>query len=182
MAHPPPLTPEQIAQLEGLAEDAARRPPGDDFARRLEYLIDTLIARGQLPASYRRLIARIHGDAPRTIVRLAAHSDKYAVPSPDIDCASRIPLCGARCCTFEVYLSAQDVAEQTVPFDIERPYRLPRDPVTRRCGCMDAAGACTIYSHRPATCREYDCRQDARVWIDFERRIPAPPPTRDAAE
>jgi Fe-S-cluster containining protein len=72
-----------------------------------------------------------------------------------------------------VSLSAQDVAERLLPFDIHEPYRLPRDE-QGRCTCMDAAGACTVYSHRPGACRAYDCRHDPRVWIDFDARIPAP--------
>jgi hypothetical protein len=31
-----------------------------------------------------------------------------------------------------------------------------------------------VYEHRPAICRTYDCRKDPRIWIDFEKRIPAP--------
>jgi Fe-S-cluster containining protein len=53
-----------------------------------------------------------------------------------------------------------------------KPYALPR--VDGRCVCMDDAGACTVYERRPGACRAYDCRHDARVWIDFEARIPAP--------
>jgi Fe-S-cluster containining protein len=39
---------------------------------------------------------------------------------------------------------------------------------------MTDDGDCTIYERRPGACRAYDCRRDARVWIDFEARIPAP--------
>jgi Fe-S-cluster containining protein len=74
----------------------------------------------------------------------------------------------------DVTLSAQDVAEGGIPFDIHQPYALPRHPETKRCVCMDETGACTIYERRPGACRAYDCRHDARVWIDFEARIPAP--------
>jgi Fe-S-cluster containining protein len=102
--------------------------------------------------------------------------DKYTVESPPIDCAARIPLCGARCCSFEVALSRQDLEERKLPFVIDKPYMLPRDPNTKRCACMDADGACTSYDVRPATCRTYDCREDLRVWLDYEARIPAPLP------
>jgi len=63
-----------------------------------------------------------------------------------------------------------------IPFELDRPYLLPRDPQTKRCACMDEEGLCTKYDVRPATCRTYDCREDARVWIDYEQRIPAPLP------
>lgn len=172
----PPISPDLEAELRGLVGELEARPDHADVARRLEWLIDTLILRGQLPASFRRLAAKIRGE--RSSVRLAVFRDKYAVPSADIDCASRIPLCGARCCSFEVTLSAQDVAEGGVPWRIDEPYAMPRDADTGRCTCMDAAGACTIYERRPGACRAYDCRHDGRVWLDFEARIPAPRETR----
>lgn len=169
---PPPLSPDLVAELEGLVEALGARADHADTARRLEWLIDAFIMRGQLPPGYRKMASKIRGD--RNTVRLAMFRDKYAVPSADIDCASLIPLCGARCCGFEVTLSAQDVAERKLPFDMMQPYALPKNPETGKCACMGADGACTVYDHRPGACRAYDCRHDPRVWVDFEARIPAP--------
>lgn len=167
-----PIDPETQHALELLAAAIAQRDDHADLARRFEWLIDTLIFRGQLPTSFRRLLARV-GDE-RSTVRLASFRDKYRVPSPDVDCASLMPLCKARCCSMDVTLSAQDVQEGGIPFDIMKPYMLPRDPATKRCVCMAEGGACTIYDRRPGACRAYDCRHDKRVWLDFEARIPAP--------
>lgn len=172
---PPQLAPELIAALEKLAADLPQLPDSEEASRRFEWLLDALILRGQLPDSFRRLAKKIQADRG-VKVRLSMVDDKYSVESPDIDCASRIPLCGARCCSFDVALSKQDIVERKLPFVVERPYELPRDPVTKRCACMDDAGACTAYEVRPATCRTYDCREDRRVWLDYERRIPAPLP------
>jgi Fe-S-cluster containining protein len=170
-----PIAPELLALMEKLASELPALPDSDEASRRFEWLLDALILRGQVPESFRRLAKKIQAD--RGIrVRLSMVDDKYAVDSPDIDCASRIALCGARCCSFEVMLSRQDLAERKLPFVVEQPYMLPRDPVTKRCACMDEAGACTAYDHRPATCRTYDCREDRRVWLDFDQRIPAPLP------
>jgi len=154
-----------------MGEAIAARADHADLARRFEWLIDALIIRGQLPPAYRAMAAKIRAD--RSSVRLAMFRDKYGVASPDIDCAARIPLCGAKCCTFEVTLSAQDVAERALPFDILEPYKLPKAP-DGQCACRAADGACTVYEHRPGACRAYDCRNDPRVWIDFDARIPAP--------
>ena len=159
-------------ELETVAETLAQTSDNGDIARRLEVLIDTLIFRGQLPKTFRRVLAKAAGH--RSSVRLALFRDKYAVPETDIDCAARIPLCGARCCGFEVTLSRQDVAEGKLPWDIDEPYVLPKLAATNLCACMDSAGACTVYEQRPGTCRAYDCRADPRVWIDFDARIPAP--------
>lgn len=168
----PPISADLAEELTALAETLSARDDHADVAARLEWLIDTLILREQLPESFRRLVDKIKAGGERSVVRLATFRDKYAVASPDVDCAALIPLCGARCCSFEVTLSAQDVAERSVPFDAMRPYALPK--VDGHCVCMDATGACTIYERRPGACRAYDCRHDRRVWIDFEARIPAP--------
>ena len=172
---PPPVPDELLALMEKLAADLPELPSAEEASRRFEWLLDALVLRGQVPASFKRVANRIQ--AERGIkVRLSSVHDKYSVESPDIDCASRIPLCGARCCSFDVMLSAQDLTERKLPFVIEQPYLLPRDPVTKRCACMDDTGACAAYEYRPATCRTYDCRDDPRVWIDFEARLPAPLP------
>lgn len=38
-----------------------------------------------------------------------------------------------------------------------------------RCPLLDEAGRCTIYAHRPLTCRTYDCRVFAAAGIDADR-------------
>jgi hypothetical protein len=167
---PEPLTPELVHELEQITDELAGRPDHADLAARVEWLLDVLILRGQLPPRFKELAHKVRGDKAK--IQLAMFRDKYAIASPDIDCAARIPLCGARCCSFDVTLSAQDVAERKLPFVIEQPYMLPR--AGGRCTCMDENGACTVYDHRPGACRAYDCRHDPRVWVDFEARIPAP--------
>ena len=175
MSDPDPVPDELLALMEKLAADLPQLPDHDEALRRFEWLLDALIMRGQLPERFRRMAAKIQADRG-TKIRLSLATDKYVVDSPDIDCASRIHLCGARCCSFEVALSPQDIVERKLPIVVEQPYLLPRDPITKKCACMDATGACTAYDYRPATCRTYDCREDARVWIDYAARIPAPLP------
>ena len=169
-----PVADDVIARIEELAA-RLKVQPDDEVSRKLEYVLDALIMRGQLPASFRRVVDKIRADRGR-VVRLATFPDKYTVPNADIDCAARIPLCGARCCGLTVVLTEQDVAERKLPFVIDRPYELPRDPATMRCTCLGDGGGCTVYEHRPATCRSYSCREDRRVWLDFDARIPAPMP------
>jgi Fe-S-cluster containining protein len=46
-----------------------------------------------------------------------------------------------------------------------------------QCTKLGRADAhCRSYEHRPVTCRSYTCKDDRRVWIDFEARIAAPMP------
>jgi Fe-S-cluster containining protein len=172
---PPPVPADLVEEIDVLLRILEARPDQADVARKLEWLVDALVIRGQLPKDYAKRVMKIGAD--RSSVRLTLVTDKYTKDIPEIDCASRLHLCKARCCRFEVALSEQDIKDG-IPFEIERPYMLPRDPSTKKCVCMDAGGACTIYDKRPASCRVYDCRGDVRVWIDFEARIPAPMPER----
>ena len=169
----PPLPPDLVEELRALAAKLLERDDLDDVARKFEWLLDALVMRGQLPAAYAKVATKIRGE--RSVVSLTLVDDKRSKTGPEIDCAARIHLCEARCCRFEVSLSREDIRDN-IPFVVERPYQLPRDPYTKKCACMDADGACTIYEKRPASCRVYDCREDPRVWIDFEARIPAPMP------
>ena len=97
--------------------------------------------------------------------------DKYAVPSADIPCAENVRWCKAVCCSLVVHLSEQDVAEGVVARDPAHPELLAHDGA--RCVHLGESG-CAVYEHRPAPCRSFDCREDKRIWRDYERRIPNP--------
>jgi Fe-S-cluster containining protein len=108
-------------------------------------------------------------------VELDTTRDKYALTVlPEIDCASLIPLCKGRCCKLQVALSFQDLDERVAQWDYEKPYRMRKAPSGYCVHCDQTTRSCQIYQHRPAVCRTYDCRHDKRIWLDFERRIPAP--------
>jgi Fe-S-cluster containining protein len=152
---------------------------------RLLALIEELVAAGQL--DLRAFEARRERVAEREAKRMTSEGhvrvqvdptpDKYALTDlPQIDCEARIPLCQGRCCSMGFALSFQDLDEHVVRWDYGRPYHIRQredgycvhnDPASRGCG---------VYAHRPAVCRSYDCRQDSRIWKDFEARIPADPP------
>ena len=155
----------------------------------VDELLHVLTATGTLQEGHRRLIQRVAeraaAQAP-TRVRLRMWIDKYQVPNPDLDCAALLHLCHARCCSFSFDLTTQDLDEGVIKWEIERPYTIRHDG-DGYCSHMDRPSlGCTAYGHRPAACRTFDCRQDRRVWLDFEQRLPAPmpdglrPPRRDA--
>jgi len=108
-----------------------------------------------------------------TLIKLGPGGDKYAAVSPQIDCASLMHLCKARCCRLQVALDFQDL-DDGLRWEYSRPYELRRRPedgycayserTTHRCGC---------YDKRPSICRTYDCREDKRVWDDFAAKKPA---------
>jgi Fe-S-cluster containining protein len=144
----------------------------------LRALIDTLVAAGSLPPEQfeRRRQKELDKNAERLrtrpVVRLAIAEDKYAIKdTPDIDCASIIPICKARCCRLTVPLSSQDLDEKLFVWNYAKPYELRRRDDGWCVHSNAETRACTLYAHRPGICRTYDCRKDRRIWRDFERRI-----------
>ena len=169
------VAPDLLRAIQQMLDDVARRPYSKDLTTRLEMLIDVLVMRGHLTAGHQRLLGRVKGGDVST-VRLSVFADKRSVPSSDVDCATLLPLCRGRCCAMDVSLSAQDVAEGKLEWDLHQPYLLRKNPESGYCAHVDEHRNCSVYDERPGTCRAYDCRRDPRVWIDYEQRIPAPLP------
>lgn len=151
-----------------------------ELSATLHAVMETLVGAGQLPLETyekrKRLTMvreneRAGGEAG---VMVANIPDKYALSElPQIDCASRLHLCKARCCSFTFPLSVQDLDERVVRWSYGAPYKIAQRP-DGYCVHNEPGGKCGVYTNRPGVCRTYDCRRDARVWIDFEKRIPAP--------
>jgi Fe-S-cluster containining protein len=98
--------------------------------------------------------------------------DKYAMTAlPVIDCDNRKHLCKQRCCTLNFALTEQDIREGIVKWDPQKPYRILKGE-NRYCVHL-VNGQCEIYDNRPAVCRRHDCRNDKRMWVDFEDRVAA---------
>jgi Fe-S-cluster containining protein len=101
--------------------------------------------------------------------------DKYAFDlAAEIDCAVRVHLCHATCCRLPFALSHQDVREGIVHWNLGQPYVIDQDG-DGHCSHMDReTHGCGIYVNRPVPCRGFDCRNDRRVWLDFEGKVPNP--------
>lgn len=108
-------------------------------------------------------------------VAIDTGGDKYAAEAIDIPCAELIPLCEGRCCSFSFALSTQDLDEGVIRFDYGKPYEIRQRSSDGYCVHNDpTTRTCEAFAQRPRTCRTYDCRNDKRVWIDYDKRIPAP--------
>lgn len=171
-------------ELAALAAAIARAEPASDedreqlvqLGQRLTLLIQMLIGRGVLRPNDARILELFGQSSARPRVRLAMVRDKHAIAGPAIDCAAHLHLCHARCCTFRVTLSEAEVRDGGLRWDLEEPYLLARQGDGYCTHLRGDGGGCECYGDRPATCREYDCREDRRVWLDYEARIPAPMP------
>jgi Fe-S-cluster containining protein len=101
--------------------------------------------------------------------------DKYSFQSEArIDCENRVHLCKAACCRLSFPLSRQDITEGIVKWELGSPYLIAQDE-RGYCKHMEQSTCrCTIREHRPIPCRAYDCRQDSRIWSDFNNMVVNP--------
>jgi hypothetical protein len=84
-------------------------------------------------------------------------------------------VCKARCCTLAFALSSADLDEGVIRWDYGQPYQIRQRASDGYCVHNDPdSHGCTVHAQRPAVCRRYDCRDDPRIWADYERRILAP--------
>jgi hypothetical protein len=101
--------------------------------------------------------------------------DKYEIGELDIPCHELLELCEARCCRLNFALTTQDLNEGRIRWDYARPYWILQRAKDGYCAHNHPdTYRCDAYGQRPAPCRDFDCRSDPRVWLDYEKRIPAP--------
>jgi hypothetical protein len=174
----PDLDPELVAAIDSVDGQLVAQEPHGDLAAKLEWVIKLLVMRGILNDRHQKIIKRHR--ASRSLPLVFARPEEEG-PDPDIDCAARLHLCRARCCSFKVSLTEAEIRGGKVPWNLHEPYTLPKNPETGYCAHLADTGGCTVYEHRPGICRKYDCRSDKRVWEDFEARIPTAMPW-DVAE
>jgi Fe-S-cluster containining protein len=94
--------------------------------------------------------------------------DDAAEPETPVDCAARMHICKAICCSLRFPLGASEVESGKVKFDIGQPYMIRH---TQHGYCVHndrATGRCQVYDDRPQVCRADSCANDKRIWTDFE--------------
>jgi len=182
MADDPPQTPPTRNEIEDGLRYLVHRAfqttlTEGDLTAGLRALIETLVEEGvikpELFERKRKRLMAIEADRINSerLIQLGSGDDKYQAKSPDIDCAAIMPICKARCCKFAVNLSAQDLDEGGLQWDYGKPYQIRRKEDGYCTHSVPSTHQCGVYKQRPHICRVYDCRQDARIWTDFEKRI-----------
>jgi hypothetical protein len=105
-------------------------------------------------------------------VWLRQPEEKYGFQgSLDPGCDRRIHICHAVCCRLPLMLTRQDVEEGIVEWDHEQPYWNAQDD-DGYCVHLDRGRArCTVHAARPVPCRAFTCRDDPRIWQDYEAMV-----------
>ncbi len=87
------------------------------------------------------------------------------------DEGGRRELCRAICCSFIFALTKKDVEKGVVKWNPKRPYFIAREE-DGYCPHLDRETLmCKVWEDRPERCKNYDCRKDTNVWIDWEKKI-----------
>lgn len=148
----------------------------------VEALVELLVEAGLAPEQIEAARARATERVRRRFTerRMAVMRQDFDVPKreftggAEIDCENRVELCGAACCRLQIGLSGEDVREGILRWDVANPYALAKGE-DGWCVHMERGSChCTVYEARPIPCRGFDCREDTRIWLDFEARIPNP--------
>ena len=101
--------------------------------------------------------------------------DKYEFQREvKIDCENRIEFCHAACCRLPFALSKQDIYEGVIRWDLGRPYVIAQGKDGYCTHLERNTCRCTVREKRPVPCRGYDCRNDKRIWLDFDKKIVNP--------
>ncbi len=127
-----------------------------------------------------RRLAENFDDKGLGVMLETSEEDKYAYKGTvEIDCASRVHLCRASCCRLAFSLSKQDVQEGVVRWNLMQPYLNAREKDGYCCHLERGTMGCNVHDNRPIACRAFDCRQDKRIWLDFEKGVVNPAVARD---
>lgn len=137
-------------------------------------VIDDDSVTGPLAAAVHQVRCTDEANNPLRLTLGESLIDKYEVESPPIPCDELLHLCEGRCCKLTFALTTQDLDEVKVRWNYALPYSiLQRD--NGYCVHNDATSrGCAVYECRPTPCREFDCRDDKHIWLDYDKRIPAP--------
>lgn len=109
-------------------------------------------------------------------VALDVGESKYDAEVQGPNCMELMHICKARCCALTFSLSTEDLDEGVIRWDYGQPYLIRQRASDGYCvHNSPETGGCTVHQYRPRVCRVYDCRSDDRVWLDFEKKIVAPP-------
>ena len=88
-----------------------------------------------------------------------------------VDCAARMHVCHAVCCSLKFPLSGAEIDSGHVKWDIGHPYVI-RQRADGGCVHNDPeSGHCGVYENRPGVCQRYTCYRDDRIWKDFDNMV-----------
>ncbi len=94
--------------------------------------------------------------------------DQGGKKSQQVNCHERLHICKSACCRLQFALSIEEIEAGNSKWDLGQPY-LIRQNSEGCCSHLDGeTKRCEIYNDRPGVCRSYSCKEDNRIWKNFE--------------
>jgi Fe-S-cluster containining protein len=100
--------------------------------------------------------------------RIATRKDDGEATFMPVNCQERMHICKAACCKLHFALTQEEVESGHIKWNLGEPYFI-RQKKDGYCVHNDGKGCCNIYENRPSVCKYYSCRNDKRIWKDFEK-------------
>ncbi|MCP4599003.1 MAG: YkgJ family cysteine cluster protein [Proteobacteria bacterium] len=150
----------------------------NDMSILLDSIVEILIAKGIV--SYHELEKTKKRAYKARRAEIEEQPKIYLSNAPDnhnegervaVDCESRYAQCKGSCCKLWFSLSRQDLDEGVVKWKYSQPYAIAQNEEGYCVHQDEKDHKCTVYEHRPYICRTYSCRDDKRIWLDFDKRI-----------
>jgi Fe-S-cluster containining protein len=86
-----------------------------------------------------------------------------------VNCQERLHIYQAVCCKLNFTLSVDEIESGTAKWDLGMPYFI-RHNKAGYCTHIDSEKkCCSIYNDRPKVCQKYSCKNDERIWKDFDK-------------
>lgn len=90
-----------------------------------------------------------------------------------IDCAGRMKICKAACCTLRFSLNKKEIDALKNGWSEDFPFRIKRT-TNGYCIFFDQnMMQCSIYEKRPNVCRYFTCSKRKDIWADYSNMIPS---------
>lgn len=138
-------------------------------------LVDMLVKKGiATPEEIKETVAEVRQELqqkeedchPNLALRIESDNESEFIP---VNCEERLPICQAICCKLEFALSATEVENGQIKWDLGRPYFIRHEQDGYCTHNNRDNKCCNIYEHRPSVCKKYSCAKDERIWKDFEK-------------
>lgn len=100
--------------------------------------------------------------------KIALRKDEEEITFVPVNCEERMHICKAVCCKLHFALNQEEVESGVIKWNLGEPYFI-RQRKDGYCVHNQGNGCCSIYENRPGVCRYYSCRNDNRIWKDFDK-------------
>jgi hypothetical protein len=88
-----------------------------------------------------------------------------------VNCRERRRYCGGACCFIGFSLTVDEIKEGIIGWDEDHPFKIKHNESSACIHWNFKTKGCEIYEDRPIVCRQYSCKDDRRIWLNYEEKV-----------